>query len=137
MTLDYGRPPRRRSGHDHVFTGLALGLVFLLVLMCTSLFSMTRNPALPPESKWVFEMSASVALCYAAIVVLSMILRWAFPASRRVFTIALSVALLVYVPFGTALGIYGLWKVDRTPPEVLQTPPGAPLPPGALQGPAT
>jgi hypothetical protein len=125
MTIDYARPPRPRSGHDHVFTGLALGLVFLLVVMCTSLFSMTRNPALPPESKWVFHMSAALALCYAAIVVLSMILRWAFPASRRVFTIALSVALLVYVPFGTALRIYGLLKVDRTPPEDLPPPPGA------------
>jgi hypothetical protein len=116
MTMDYASPPRRRSGHDHVFTGLALGLVFLLLVMTTSLLSMTHNPNLPPESKWAFQMSASIALCYAALLVVSMILRWAFPASRRVFTIAISVALLAYIPFGTALGIYGLWKVDRTPP---------------------
>jgi hypothetical protein len=77
--------------------------------------SMLHNPSVAPESRWVFRMSIGVMACYVVLIALALVLRWALPASRRVFTIALSVVLLLYVPLGTALGIYGLWKVDRPP----------------------
>jgi hypothetical protein len=118
MVPDYS-PTRQttpsRSAHDHVFTGLALALAFLLLLSAVSMRSMLHNPSVAPESRWVFRMSIGVMACYVVLIALALVLRWALPASRRVFTIALSVVLLLYVPLGTALGIYGLWKVDRPP----------------------
>ena len=34
-------------------------------------------------------------------------------AKRRPITLALNIVLLLLFPHGTALGIYGLWKVDK------------------------
>jgi hypothetical protein len=44
-----------------------------------------------------------------------LVIRLAFPAHRKWPTVALNIVMLMLVPLGTALGIYGLWKVDRTP----------------------
>ena len=120
MSLDYASPPPPpRSGHDHVFTALALAVSFLMCLSIVSVGSLTRNPNMPPESRWVFHMTMAFMACYVLITWASLLLRWRFPASRRTFTIALSVILLLYFPFGTLLGIYGLWKVDKPPRAVL------------------
>jgi hypothetical protein len=116
MLGEFSSPPSMpvpRSAHDHVFTALSLAFVFFLLLSIVLMWSLTRNPNMPPESRWVFEMSMAFMGCYALIVLLVLILRWSVPRSRRAFTIALSVVLLPYVPLGTVLGIYGLWKVDK------------------------
>ncbi len=48
----------------------------------------------------------------------------------RILTIILSAIHLVSIPFGTALGIYGLWVLLQQPTEDLfrQLPPAPPLP---------
>ena len=116
MSLEYAPPPPpRRTAHDHVFTALALALTFFLCLSMVMMYSLTRNPNMPPESRWVFHMTIAFMACYALIIWLVLVLRWRLPDSRRVFTIALSVILLLYFPIGTLLGIYGLWKVDKPP----------------------
>jgi hypothetical protein len=43
-------------------------------------------------------------------------MRLAFPAQRRWPTLGLNIVLLLFIPFGTALAVYGLWKVDKNLP---------------------
>lgn len=53
--------------------------------------------------------------CIAAFAFLTLLLRYTIPRLGGVFTKALNILLLFGFPFGTALGIYGLMKVDRKP----------------------
>jgi hypothetical protein len=62
-----------------------------------------------------------MSLCiYAALVagmVVILILRGTAPGAGRIATKALNIVLLVVFPLGTALGIYGLMKVDKDGPR--------------------
>lgn len=51
----------------------------------------------------------------AAFALATVLLRYLTPDLGRVFTKALNILLLVAFPLGTALGTYGLLKVDRVP----------------------
>jgi hypothetical protein len=44
---------------------------------------------------------------------ISLLVRLVFPAYRRWPTVGLNVLLLLCFPLGTALAIYGFWKVDK------------------------
>ena len=62
-----------------------------------------------------------ITACLLVFVLTALVLRFARPAAGRIVTKALNIVLLLGFPLGTALGIYGLWKVDRDrskkPPE--------------------
>ena len=53
--------------------------------------------------------------CIAAFAFLTLLLRYTKPTLGSIFTKALNIFLLINFPLGTALGIYGLMKVDREP----------------------
>ena len=53
-------------------------------------------------------------LLLASVAVL--IIRIAFPSLRKWPTFALNIILALYFPIGTALAIYGFWKVDKLAP---------------------
>lgn len=59
------------------------------------------------------NLGAYVAICYFVASVTVLVVRIWFPAKRRWVTLALNIALLLYAPFGTAIGAYGLFRVDK------------------------
>jgi hypothetical protein len=55
--------------------------------------------------------------CIAGFAFLTLLLRYTKPRLGNVFTKALNILLLFCFPVGTALGIYGLIKVDCRPKQ--------------------
>jgi hypothetical protein len=99
--------------HDRVYTVLLIVLAFLCGLGMISIGFMSRNPKLAPESRWVFQMTACIYAALLAAMVVTLILRGVAPRAGRTATMALNIILLIVFPLGTALGIYGLIKVDK------------------------
>jgi hypothetical protein len=101
------------STHDTVYTVLLLVVGFFQLLGILVMIAMLQNPNIAPEGKWVFRMTAYIHTAFLVAIFATAILRFAAPAKRRPFTLALNIILLLLFPHGTALGIYGLWKVDK------------------------
>ncbi len=74
---------------------------------------MGRNARTPPETRWVFQMVAWIYAALLAATVVTLLVRATSPGAGRVATMALNIVLLFFFPFGTALGVYGLMKVDK------------------------
>ncbi|MDB5357732.1 MAG: hypothetical protein JWN24_4185 [Phycisphaerales bacterium] len=51
----------------------------------------------------------TVTAAQAAVVLVRLLL----PTRRKWVTVTLNIILLPFVPWETALGVYGLWKVDK------------------------
>jgi bacteriorhodopsin len=63
---------------------------------------------------WAFGLVASIMALYMVAITTTLVLRAKQPSLGRLLTKALNIVFLVTAfPVGTALGIYGLWKVDR------------------------
>ena len=107
-------PPSAR--HNRIYTALLIALALFCGLGMISLFAMSRSPTMAPESRWMFQMLVGIYALLIAAMVATLILRGVAPRAGRVATMALNILLLIVFPFGTALGIYGLWKVDRGVP---------------------
>jgi hypothetical protein len=101
------------SRHNRTYTVLLIALAFFYGLGIISLAFMSRMPTLPPESRFVFQMTAWINAALVAAMVLTLILRGAAPDAGRIATKALNIVLLIAIPFGTAVAIYGLMKVDK------------------------
>jgi hypothetical protein len=99
--------------HNRIYSILLIVLAFFYVISLITMASMIQSPAVKPESRWVFVMTARIEAAYLAAIVVTLILRGAAPAAGRIATKALNIIMLLLIPFGTALGIYGLMKVDR------------------------
>jgi hypothetical protein len=99
--------------------GILLALAMLLLfggiagLIGTSGYSGDSNAAIPPH----VLLGGIGALIFFVLLVLSLpgliagIGLLQFQPWARVLTIVLSVLYLIHVPFGTALGVYGLWAL--------------------------
>jgi hypothetical protein len=100
--------------HDRIYNGLLVALECLLLLSCASMTAMLQNPTIPAEGKTGFRISMYVNACFISFVAFTLAARFLFPpAARRAITMGLNIILLVLIPFGTAVGIYGLLKVDK------------------------
>jgi hypothetical protein len=99
--------------HDRTYTVLLIVLAFFDVTSLVTMTSMIQSPAVKPESRWVFVMTAWIEGVYLAAMVVTLVLRGTAPGAGRIATKALNVVMLALIPFGTALGIYGLLKVDK------------------------
>jgi hypothetical protein len=62
---------------------------------------------------WSFPLVACLTGAYACAAGVVLYLRIAEPEIGRRVTRGFNIALLFGPPLGTALGLYGLWKVDR------------------------
>ena len=62
---------------------------------------------------WLAPWSAAICTGYLVAMLMTVWLRRVEPAAGKRVSRVLNYALLPAVPFGTALGIYGLTKVDR------------------------
>jgi hypothetical protein len=113
--LNYAPPPAesRTARHNRIYTVLLIALAFFYVLGMISILSISRSPAMRPESRWTLQMVVWIYTALIAAMVATLILRGVAPRAGRIATMSLNIILLILFPFGTALGIYGLWKVDK------------------------
>jgi len=51
--------------------------------------------------------------CFLIAMVVVLVIRIGFPTCRRWPTLGLNIVLLIMFPVGTALGVFGLMKVDK------------------------
>lgn len=113
--LDYAPPPVESAAarHNRIYGALLMALALFLAMGMVSLFFVSRNPTFSPESRGVLEMIIGVYAVLMAAMVVTLILRGVAPRAGRIATMGLNIVLLIVFPFGTALGIYGLLKVDK------------------------
>jgi hypothetical protein len=117
-SLSYAPPPveSTTARHNRIYTALLIALAVFCALGMVSIFSLSRSPTMPPESRSTFQMIIWIYAVLIAAMVATLILRGVAPPAGRIATMALNVILLIVFPFGTALGIYGLLKVDKVSP---------------------
>jgi hypothetical protein len=107
--------------HERLYTLLLA--VFAVGILC-SMAVLVAFMALPAQARpvsrwpdWVHFVSAFLGGVYFCAVAGTLLLRHAQPDIGRRVTKLLNIALLFALPFGTALGLYGLWKVNGTAAE--------------------
>src|SRR5688572_24563074 len=114
MTLDYKSPDARStSNHDHIYTTLLGVLGFFLIIGMITLYSIRQRPGATTESKTALGNVLLIDGCFLAAIMLVLLIRIVSPANRRWPTLGLNIILVLFVPIGTALAIYGFWKVDK------------------------
>jgi hypothetical protein len=102
--------------HERLYTSLLV--IFAVAILC-SMAVVALFMALPAEARpvqhwpdWLHYVSAFLSGVYFCAVVTTLLLRRAERATSHRATRALNVALLFAPPFGTAIGVYGLWRVE-------------------------
>jgi len=113
--LSYASPPveSARARHNRIYTALLIALTLFCAMGMTSLFFLSRVATMSPESRWPIDMVIGIYALLVAAMITTLILRGVAPRAGRVATMSLNIVLLFLFPFGTALAIYGLLKVDK------------------------
>jgi uncharacterized membrane protein YhdT len=102
--------------HNMVYTALLIAMAFFYSLGAMSMWFISHSPEFPTEARWAFEFTVYAELMYVVAMVVTLILRGVAPGAGHFATLVLNIILLPLIPLGTALGIYGLWKVDKVRP---------------------
>src|SRR5207253_7113836 len=110
--LNYATPAPAVSRHNLIYTIVLIVFAFFCAVGMIGMTFMSRNPRIAPESRWVFQMTVAVYALLLAAMVTTLILRGVAPRAGRIATKSLNIILLIVIPFGTVIGIYGLIKVD-------------------------
>jgi hypothetical protein len=103
--------------HNRVYNGafMVLGLYILVGLgLLAALLQMP--PGARPHMRlpgWSLAPLAVINLFYLAAMIVTLVCRMAHLPIGKSLTRVMNVLFLIAPPFGTVLGIYGLWKVDR------------------------
>jgi uncharacterized membrane protein YqjE len=113
MSLDYGTAPPAPSTHDYVYTTLLGVCSFFVASGMISLAFIRLTPTMPSDARSIMLMTLCIEGVYFVAMIAVLLIRLVFPSHRRWPTLGLNIVLLLLVPFGTALGIYGLWKIDK------------------------
>jgi hypothetical protein len=109
-----GAKKDRSFNHERIYL-ILLSILALLGALQIGMFALRIPRA--GEATRGFELVTFILTCFLAAMVGVILLRLFAPAKAGALTTAVNVLLLIAFPFGTALGIYGLWKVDRRPME--------------------
>jgi hypothetical protein len=114
MPLDYDTPtPSTVSTHDQIYTTLLGVLGFFLLVGMVGLGFIAFFPTTTNDGRvGIMMVLATEGLFFVAILIVFLI-RIIYPAHRRWPTVGMNIILLPIIPFGTALGVYGFWKVDK------------------------
>src|SRR5665213_526778 len=111
-TIPYAQPLKPKMANRNYTIALIVLALFCTLGALSLLFNAFRQttPPLDPAVKWAFIFSAVVNGFCAAIMAATLIIRGATHGDFRViWTKAVNIFLLFVIPFGTAIGIYGLW----------------------------
>jgi hypothetical protein len=96
------------------YTIALIVLAFLLLAGVGDMVFLRHYGETPPTAKPIYVLIAYLGGLYVLAIAATVALRAWAPAAGRIATVALNIILLLAFPFGTAVGIYGLWRVDRT-----------------------
>jgi hypothetical protein len=119
MELDYQSPaPSTTTNHDHIYTTLLGVFGFFMLIGTTTLFWVRRRFGSSAEAGNAMFLVLLINGCLLAAVMLVLLIRLIFPAQRKWPTVGINIILLISFPLGTALAIYGFWKVDKKLPRV-------------------
>ena len=103
------------SRPNRTYTVAVLVVGFLLLIGAGEMVFLRQSPTIDPSARWVFKLIAFIEAIYVLAIATTLALRAWAPAAGQIATTALNIVLLFAFPFGTAVGVYGLWKVDRPP----------------------
>jgi hypothetical protein len=111
-TLPYAPPPERQP--DRTYLIMLVVLAVLYGMSTVTVAFVGQMPAMDAAGRWAMRFSAIVCGFVVALIVATLIVR----AKTRsngclIWTKAFNIFLLLLFPFGTVVGIYGLWKVDK------------------------
>ena len=112
-TLGYAERPNPSVRHNRIYTITLLVFCFFGVISALEMWMFRRMPGLNPTGKIVFGVTAMIYAVVTAAMAATVALRFWSPPAGRIATVAINVVLLIFFPFGTALAIYGFWKVDK------------------------
>ena len=107
-------PPPPKTTPEQIFTGVLLALAVILALAIVQFALMRASGKLDIEP-WVFYYLIFSSSLFLVSIIIALVVRLRSPRLRRAATVTVSIILLFSFPFGTIVGIYGLWKVDRVP----------------------
>jgi hypothetical protein len=103
--------------HNRIYNFL-LGTLSLWVLV--GMWPLLLFMQMPPDARprmhlpdWSLPYLAVINMVYLVAMIVTLISRLAHPAIGKRLTTAMNVLFLIGPPFGTILGIYGFWKVDK------------------------
>ena len=108
----------KRWGHDQQYTWFLPLLAVVTIYMINILRGELHEAAVTPERAARNRAVIPLWYCYVVLILgvfAIRIFRWRI---RRRPTLFLNVVLLLFFPFGTALGVYGLLRVDKIPPRM-------------------
>lgn len=110
----FSPPPQEPSSqrHNRIYTYFLIGLAcFYAVgtIMIVVVFSLNATE----DPSFIIRFVTCFYGIVIALIIWTLILRKAAPRAGRIATIVLNILLLPLFPLGTAVGIYGLWKVDK------------------------
>jgi hypothetical protein len=100
---------------DQTYMALLLVLCFIFVAGIVGAFQVTQIPAnrANQADQRVMWCVMLVETLYLIAIGFTLLLRFFAPATGRTVSKALNIVLLPIVPFGTAVGIYGLLNADK------------------------
>jgi cell division protein FtsW (lipid II flippase) len=106
--------------HSRIYEALlaAVALSLLLAIVSLNLATATSSAESNRSSRTdraEIHRATVASVAFAALAFFTIAMRHAMPKPGRSLTKALNIVLLVLFPLGTALGLYGLMKVDRFP----------------------
>ena len=116
MTIPPPLLPTRQQRQDAIYTVMLSVLAFLSLCGVVTISALCFSPVMNAQSIWALHMVIAVNLCFLAFEIAVLVIRWKFPASRKWPTITLNIVLLLSIPLGTIVGLYGLLKADRSIP---------------------
>ncbi|MDP9172907.1 MAG: hypothetical protein M3O30_03465 [Planctomycetota bacterium] len=106
-------PSSTPSTHDYVYTSLLGAFGFFLLIGMIMLGWMRFLPTIDADGRFILLMLICIEGVFLTAICAVLVIRIAFPAYRRWPTLWLNIILLLMVPIGTVLAIYGFWKVDK------------------------
>ena len=119
MALEYESlpPPKTVIAHDHLYTALLGVLAFMLLILINEARWGMRMPTTQQSGTNSVRMVVFVeGGCFIGAMLCVLLVRLFLPKYRRWPTFGLNIFLLLMVPLGTMLAIYGFWKVDKKLP---------------------
>jgi len=103
--------------HNRIYNFL-LGTLSLWVL--GGMWPLLLLLQMPPDARprmhlpdWSLPYLAVINMIYLVAMIVTLISRLAHPTIGKRLTTAMNMLFLIGPPFGTVLGIYGFWKVDK------------------------
>ena len=96
--------------HDRIYATLLVIAVFFWIVGAGSIYFAMKAASFRNAIVFIYA-------CLVALTLLTLAMRLGRATHARLITLATNIILLPFFPVGTAIGIYGLMKVDKKPED--------------------